>query len=239
MKQSSKFMHWNGFTKKVFLSVGSLAFSIVISGCSDQATETISEDVSEGEVEVTEGVAEPSESPKSDTSEAEAEEYVDIFTVTGEIERIEDEMIYIAHEESASWTIPMEDTADLEVGQFVHIEVADHTPEDDWDPRDFEVMSLEVISEAADFEYIQYDGKIFSEVPDKEISIIESRFGERQLLGQITEQAKGSIGIQDFSASHLPIGTKIYAPVSEGDEVSTIVAEMEGADVFYQLAFEM
>ncbi|MGI8313772.1 hypothetical protein [Halobacillus mangrovi] len=62
------------------------------------------------------------------------------FEITGEITRIEDEMISIGTRE-----IIVNNVTKYKVGQKVKATLIDHTAEEDWDPDDYEVKEIEII----------------------------------------------------------------------------------------------
>jgi hypoxanthine-guanine phosphoribosyltransferase len=66
--------------------------------------------------------------------------YTKEFTITGEITRIEENMVSIDNR-----VIIVDDISKLKQGQNVQVTLIDHTAEDDWDPKDFKVKKIEII----------------------------------------------------------------------------------------------
>jgi hypothetical protein len=63
--------------------------------------------------------------------------YSEEFIISGEVTRIEGNMVSIDNQE-----IIVDDSSDFKVGQKVKVTLIDYTSEDDWDPSDFEVKKL-------------------------------------------------------------------------------------------------
>jgi hypothetical protein len=101
------------------------------------------------------------------------------------------------------------------------------------------VTAKDVLKHNPDADIFQYEGFIYSNVT--ELEWFEERkesLAKEKLIGEVKIQSTRSFGFKDFTATKLPVGTKIYSSSQGGKESGVLILEIEGEDLFYMVMLE-
>jgi hypothetical protein len=100
------------------------------------------------------------------------------------------------------------------------------------------VTARDVLKQSDDADIIQYEGFVYNNVTNLEWfqDGKEVTFSKEHLLGEVKKQTTNSWLFNDFSATKLPKGTKIYSN-TEGVK-GFLFVEFEGVELYYMQLLE-
>lgn len=92
------------------------------------------------------------------------------------------------------------------------------------------VTAKEVIKDYPEADILQYNGFIYSNMTDVEwFKQHQDQYIKNDLLGEIKQQSTSSFGFKEWSATMLPVGTKIYSTKDSG----ILIVEFDGTEIYY------
>ena len=97
------------------------------------------------------------------------------------------------------------------------------------------VTAKDVLKENPEADILQYNGFIYSNMTDVDwFKEQQDQYTKNDVLGEIKRQSTSSFGFKEWSATKLPIGTKIYSTKDSG----ILIVEFEGTDLYYMQLLE-
>ncbi len=101
------------------------------------------------------------------------------------------------------------------------------------------VTAKDVLNQNSDADIFQYNGFIYSNMTDVEwFKNEKEKYVKQNLIGEIEKQSTSSKRFKDFTATKLPIGTKIYSTNKNEKEFGILIVEYEGKDLYYMVLLE-
>ncbi|MGE6488588.1 hypothetical protein ACQKE5_09860 [Paenisporosarcina sp. NPDC076898] len=94
-----------------------------------------------------------------------------------------------------------------------------------------------MIKQDSEADIIQINGFIYSNMTELEwFQERKEKLIKHTLLGETQKQSTSSFGFKDWTATKLPVGTKIYSASENGLELDILIVEVDDK-VFYYMKF--
>ncbi|MGE6684720.1 hypothetical protein [Paenisporosarcina sp. NPDC076907] len=99
------------------------------------------------------------------------------------------------------------------------------------------ITAKDVIKQDSEADIIQINGFIYSNMTELEwFQERKEKLIKHTLLGETQKQSTSSFGFKDWTATKLPVGTKIYSASENGLELDILIVEVDDK-VFYYMKF--
>jgi len=101
------------------------------------------------------------------------------------------------------------------------------------------VTAKDVLKQNSDADIFQYNGFVYSNMTEVEwFEKEKEKYIKQNILGEIEKQSTSSLGFKDFTATKLPVGTKIYLASKNEQDLGILIIEYEGKDLYYMALLE-
>jgi len=96
------------------------------------------------------------------------------------------------------------------------------------------ITAKDVLRQKSDADIFQFDGFIYSNITKVEwFNEEKGSYIKQRLIGKIKKQSNSTFGFSNFTATKLPIGTKIYSTRKKEKGSDVIIVEYKGKELYY------
>ena len=90
------------------------------------------------------------------------------------------------------------------------------------------ITAKDVINQDSEADIIQLNGFIYSNMTELEwFQERKEKLTKHTLLGETQKQLTSRFGFEDWTATKLPVGTKIYSASENGSELDILIVEVD------------
>ena len=101
------------------------------------------------------------------------------------------------------------------------------------------VTAKDVLKQEPDADLIQFDGFVYSNMTEVEwFKEDKDDYNKQNLLGEIKKQTRKISSFTDFSATNLPVGTKVYSTSLDENRPGVLIVEYEDEELYYMELLE-
>ncbi|MDG5788062.1 hypothetical protein QA612_11225 [Evansella sp. AB-P1] len=96
------------------------------------------------------------------------------------------------------------------------------------------VTARDVLNRNSDADVFQYNGMMYNNVTELEwFQERKEEYTKHGLIGEIKNQSTNWLFFRDYTATKLPVGTKIYFTSENEIDVGILSVELEGETLYY------
>lgn len=101
------------------------------------------------------------------------------------------------------------------------------------------VTAKDVLKQNPDADILQFDGFVYSNMTEVEwFKEDKDKYKKQSLLGEIKKQTTKSSSFLDFTATKLPVGTKVYSNKLDENRPGILIVEYEDKELYYMELLE-
>lgn len=101
------------------------------------------------------------------------------------------------------------------------------------------VTAKDVLKQNPDADIFQYDGFIYSNISELEwFEEEKEEYSKHKVVGEIVKQSTSRFGFNDWTASKLDVGTKVYTTSENENDLGILLVEKEGENLYYMKLLE-